>query len=49
MSPCGIYRRPTKFQRILNEQEHCQLVLKKPEKGRNERKLSDFQNSTDRK
>ena len=49
MDPHELPGRPISFTRILYKQEHCQLVLKKPEKGRNERKLSDFQNSTDRK
>lgn len=31
MDPCVIYRRPTRFSRMLYQQKHCQLGLKKTE------------------
>lgn len=49
MNACDIHRRLTKCLRMLYQQKHCQLGLKETEIRQNEGKLSDFQNSTDRK
>lgn len=46
VNPHDIHARPTKLLRMLYQQKHCQLGLKGAERGQDERRVLDFQNST---